>query len=262
MLYLSSMDRHNVQKINYLLKSWRKGVVAVSPWLRKQGVSRQLVDTYEKSAWIKPLGHGAYTRLDEKVDWTGGVYALQEQLNLPVHVGGRTALQMQGNAHFIPLGQGSPVFLFGRKRFLPVWFRQHPWQDPVRYVYTNCFPYKEGFGLTKQDMGTYAVTLSSREMAILEVLYLVGSKYETYEHAALLMEGLFTLRPALVQALLEKCCSIKVKRSFMYLAEHFNHPWVKHLNVSKVDLGKGKRVIAEGGQFDAKYQISVPKISS
>ena len=109
-------------------------------------------------------------------------------------------------------------------------------------------------------MGNYEIRLSCRELAMLEVLYLVGSK-ESYENAALLMEGLNTLRPALVQELLEKCSSIKVKRLFMHLAERFKHPWVKKVAVSKIDFGKGKRVIEEGGRFDAKYRISVPKIN-
>jgi len=45
----------------------------------------------------------------------------------------------------------------------------------------------------------------------MEVLYLVD-KNETYEHASLLMEGLKTSRPGVVQELLEKTTSIKVKR--------------------------------------------------
>jgi hypothetical protein len=40
------------------------------------------------------------------------------------------------------------------------------------------------------------------------------------------MEGLNTLRPDLVQELLEKCSSVKVKRLFMHLAEQFQHPWL------------------------------------
>ena len=49
------------------------------------------------------------------------------------------------------------------------------------------------------------------ELSIMEVLYLVD-KNETYEHASLLMEGLKTSRPGVVQELLEKTTSIKVKR--------------------------------------------------
>ncbi|MCP4403625.1 MAG: hypothetical protein GY801_40760 [bacterium] len=35
------------------------------------------------------------------VDWTGAVYALQAQLSLNVHVGGKTALEIKGYAHYL-----------------------------------------------------------------------------------------------------------------------------------------------------------------
>jgi hypothetical protein len=73
------------------------------------------------------------------------------------------------------------------------------------------------------------------------------------------MESLTTLRPGLVQSLLEQCRSVKVKRLFMFLAEHHNHAWVERLDLSKVDFGKGKRMIVKGGRFDAKYRITVPE---
>ena len=253
------MNGQKLHKLNNLLKAWPKGTVATSSWLKKQGVYRQLSAIYEKSSWIEHIGHGAFTHSGDKVDWTGGVYALQEQLNLNVHVGGRTALELQGYMHFVPLGENYSVFLFGLKRFLPSWFKQYQWRQPVNYVYTNCFPYENKMGVTTKNMGTYSITLSSRELAIMEVLYLIG-KNETYEHASLLMEGLSMLRPALVQELLEKSSSIKVKRLFMHFAEHYNHPWVKHIKFSNINFGKGKRVIGEGGYFDSRYNISVPKI--
>jgi len=143
---------------------------------------------------------------------------------------------------------------------LPVWFKDHQWKQPVNYVYTNAFPYKDKIGLTKKDIGAFSITLSSSELAILEVLYLVD-KNETYEYASLLMEGLKTLRPAVVQELLEKTMSIKVKRLFMHLAEKYNHAWVKHIKVANINFGKGKRSIGKGGNFDSKYNISVPKIN-
>lgn len=254
------MNRQNSHKLNYILKIWPKGTVAVSSWLKKQGVYRQLIETYKKSNWVDTIGHGAFKHAGDNIDWSGGLYALQEQLKLNVHVGGRSALELQGYTHFVPLGKNYPVFLFGLKRYLPVWFREYQWKQPVKYVYTNCFPYKDEIGLTKQDMRRYSITLSSPELGIMEVFYLVD-KDETYEHAYLLMEALKTLRPAVVQTLLEKTSSVKVKRLFMHFAEKFNHPWVKYLDLKKVDFGKGKRVIDEGGQFDSKYNISVPKIN-
>jgi len=91
----------------------------------------------------------------------------------------------------------------------------------------------------------------------MEVLYGVP-QVDSYEEARLLMEGLSTLRPRLVQALLEHCASVKVKRLFMFLAENCKHGWAGKVDLSKVDFGSGKRVLKKGGRFDAKYQITVP----
>lgn len=56
----------------------------------------------------------------------GGLYALQEQLGLPVHAGGKTALSMQGYAHFLSMGQGATVVLLGPPSVkLPLWFKQY-----------------------------------------------------------------------------------------------------------------------------------------
>jgi hypothetical protein len=232
----------------------------VPRWLEKQGAYQQLVHEYKKASWLRRIGQGAYAKSSDKVEWPGGLFALQEQLALPVHAGAKTALQMRGYAHFLPLGKGAPVFLFGLPDTkLPAWFTQHRWGAGIRYTTTNLFAGDPAAGLTRQDLGSFAVRISTPERAMMEVLYLVPGE-ESYEEARLLMEGLTTLRPRLVQALLERCASVKVKRLFMVLAEGCGHGWVKRLDLSKVDFGKGKRMLVRGGRFDSKYNISVPDI--
>jgi len=72
------------------------------------------------------------------------------------------------------------------------------------------------------------------------------------------MEGLTTLRPSLLQQLLEACSSIKVKRVFLYLAREAGHAWYGRLDKTRFDLGKGKRMIVRGGRLDAEFMITVP----
>jgi len=38
------------------------------------------------------------------------------------------------------------------------------------------------------------------------------------------------------------------------------HPWIEALDIKKINLGEGVRSIAEGGVFNSKYQLSVPKL--
>jgi hypothetical protein len=246
-------------KINQILRKWPPGAVAVLPWLEKQGVYQQLAHEYEKTSWLCRIGQGAYARLGDKVDWTGGLYAIQEQMRLPIHAGGKTALQMQGYAHFLPLGKGAVVSLFGSPGVkLPTWFKQYRWGVKVRYTTTNLFGGEQSQGLTKSEIGFYSVNVSSPERAMMEVLYGVPQK-ESYEEAKLLMEGLTTLRPRVVESLVASCTSVKVKRLFMVLAESCQHPWVKKLDLSGVDFGRGKRMLAKGGRLNSKYNITVPE---
>lgn len=255
------MASENQSKLNYLLTAWPQTTVAVSRWLKAQGAYQQLVHAYQKSGWIQRIGQGAYVRAGDTVEWTGGLHALQEQLRLPIHAGAKTALQMQGHAHFLAIGKGGTASLFGNSGTrLPAWFRHYDWGVELRYFTTRLFADDPNAGLTKKELTTYAVTVSAPERAMMEVLYLVPAK-ESFEEADLLMEGLTTLRPRLVQSLLEQCCSVKVKRLFMFLAEACNHAWVKKLDLSKVDFGKGKRMVIKGGRLDTKYNITVPDTS-
>ncbi len=252
------MASETTSKINQLLRKWPSGTVAVSRWLEKQGVYQQLAHEYEKSSWLHRIGQGAYIKSGDKPEWPGGLFALQTQMNLPVHAGGKTALQMQGYAHYLPLGKGATVSLFGPPDTrLPAWFRQYPWGVKIRYTTTHLFAKAPAAGFTDHPLGNFSVRISVPERAMMEVLYFVP-KEESYEEAKLLMEGLTTLRPRLVQALLEGCVSVKVKRVFMVLAEASGHAWVKKLDLSKVDFGKGKRMLAKGGRFNARYNISIP----
>jgi hypothetical protein len=140
---------------------------------------------------------------------------------------------------------------------LPAWFKQYRWGIKVRYTTTNLFAGEADQGLTKKDLGPYSIKVSAPERAVMEVLYGVPL-VDSYEEARLLMEGLTTLRPRVVQSLLENCASVKVKRLFMLLAENCKHPWVRKVDLSKVDFGKGKRTLVKGGRFDPKYKITVP----
>jgi hypothetical protein len=252
------MASYTGSKINQLLKAWPTGTVAVLPWLEKQGVYQQLVHEYEKTAWLRRVGQGAYAKAGDQVEWTGGLYAIQEQMKLPIHAGGKTALQLQGYAHFLPMGKGTVVTLFGLPNVkLPTWFKQYRWGIKVRYSTTNLFAVQADQGLTKKDLGPYQIKVSAPERAMMEVLYGVPL-IDSYEEARLLMEGLTTLRSRLVQSLLERCVSVKVKRLFMLLAENSKHAWVRKVDLSKVDFGKGKRTLVKGGRFDPKYKITVP----
>ncbi|GEP94974.1 type IV toxin-antitoxin system AbiEi family antitoxin domain-containing protein [Chitinophaga cymbidii] len=68
-----------------------------------------------------------------------------------------------------------------------------------------------------------------------------------------LMEGLNNLAPEQVQTSLENCQSVNVNHLFLFMAEKADHSCLKHLDLNKVDLGKGKRSIVKNGALIAKY---------
>lgn len=254
------MDRHNGSKINNLLKNWPKNTVAVYNWLDKQGVYRQLAGQYVKSGWIERMGQGAFIRSGDTVEWSGGLYTLQAQLNMSVHPAGKTALQLQGNSHYIPVNlKQTKIVLFGSKNEkLPAWFIKYKWNVDVNYTMTDIFGKEILLGLTMYNTGSYEIKISSPERAALELCYQVPIK-ESFEELEQIMLGLTTLRPGVVQELLEKCGSIKAKRLFMYLAGKHSHAWVNKVNLKKVDFGTGKRALFNNGHYDSKYKIVVPK---
>ena len=95
-------------------------------------------------------------------------------------------------------------------------------------------------------------------MAAMELMYLVPTA-QSFDEASKISEGLTTLRPQLLQNLLEECSSVKVKRLFLFMAEKHDHDWLHELNIDRINLGKGKRVIVEDGTLDKKYKITVPR---
>lgn len=250
------MSLENESKINKLLKDWPKGTVYLSSWLTTHGVSNQLLNRYKKSNWVESIGSGAVIRKGDTIDYLGGLYALQKQGGLSVHVGGRTALSLLGRAHYLDLGAGRAVLIGFPQETLPAWFKQKNWEAKIKYYSTSFLPADIGmYDFWRHD---YSVKISSPARAIMECLYLAPKNQELSECYEL-MEGMTDLRPQSVQELLENCSSVKVKRLFLYLTEKFNHDWLEFLDLSKVNLGTGKRSLVKNGVYIDKYKITVPK---
>jgi transcriptional regulator with AbiEi antitoxin domain of type IV toxin-antitoxin system len=253
-----------MQKINQLIKHWPRGTVAIQAWLEKQGVYRQLANRYCASGWLDRIGSSAYILSGDKVSWEGALYALQAEADMQINVAALTALELQGSAHFIPMNENHPVWLFKNndQKNIPAWFKQSfTTKHSLKIVNRHLFDGDWRLGLIEQNMGEYKILISSRERAIFEYFDLVPAQ-QSFEHGVLLMELLQTLRPVLIQELLEKCTSIKVKRLFMNVAEMQNHEWVKNLDLSKIDFGSGNRVIKKGGKLFKKYGLLLPVVNS
>lgn len=245
-------------KLNLLLKNLPGGTVATQSWLEGLGVYRQLSRRYMAQGWLEKLGHGAYIRSGDTVDWIGGVYTLQEQLGLHVHIAADTALLLRGFGHYLPLGGKQAVHLFGEPgTTLPGWFEKHSWDVRIQFHGPRLFDGAGdvGFGTLRHER--FSVRISAPERAILESMHL-ASDNAALEYTVELMTGLSNLRPVEVQTLLEACRSIRVKRFFLWSAATAGHAWFRNLDPAKIDLGSGKRQLFKGGSYDPVYQITVP----
>jgi hypothetical protein len=243
-------------KIQKVLQSWPSETVAASAWFVRLGVSPQLLRRYVSSNWIRPLAKGAYIKTGDHVDWQGGLYAVQTHSSLPIHAGALTALALQGYAHYVRMS-AETVFLFSpHGTNLPAWFRNRDWKQPFHYSRTSFLP--DGLALTDFQTGAFSIRIAAPERAILECLHLTPNVTGTME-CYQIMEGLTTLRPKLLQQLLEQCSSIKAKRLFLYMASKAGHGWYKRLDVSKLKLGTGDRTITKGGTYVAQFGITVPE---
>ncbi len=253
---MTSNSSSKRRKINQTLVATPANAVLTSAWLKERGISSKLAVYYASSGWLHRIGDGAFTVQPGTPTWVGAVFGLQQK-SRHLHPGGRTALELSGLAHFLPLGENYPLFLFGPiNERLPSWFKGLQWFKRVRHVSTSFLPNDLGIGEHRE--AELVIKVSSPERATLEFLRALELSASGYEHANLIFEGLGTLRPGVVQSLLEQCSSVKVKRLFLHLAERHNHAWVKSLDLSKVSLGSGKRVLVAGGRLDAKYFITVP----
>lgn len=183
-------------------------------------------------------------------------------MRLPVHIGRRSALQLLGKSHYLPLSNFTALDLFTLPGIsVPRWANKPSlWSITFNIIKKQLIT--GGIlenGLTSQIVEGTPLILSAPESAMLEVFYQVP-KSINYEEALELMESLPYLRPEIVEALLKTCTSIRAKRLFLHSAEKFQHEWLGVLNLNPLNLGKGKLKIDEGGSYDAKYLQSLPKI--
>lgn len=245
------MDKFKVEQVP-------DGVVVNRAWLKNKDINAPLVDYYLKKRYLEKVAHGAYRRPGDPLKWQHLVYSLQV-LGFQVHVGGRTALELKGRAHYLPLGNKQRVHLFCEKK-LPKWlFKTDVSVKFVEHIRKLFRSNDNTMGVSTIPFGSWdwEINTSSPERALLEMISDIPNK-ESFHMVDVIMEGATTLRSELVTYLLVECKNIKTKRLFLWFAEKYKHQWFSLLKLDNINLGKGKRVIQKGGKLDPKYLITVP----
>jgi len=246
----------NHSKINKLLHSQPYGTIFTSGWMLRNGYSHALQQRYKESGWLVPIGNGASKRFGDEVSVEGALYTLQKQMELSVHIGGKSALAIMGRSHYLQMGKSRLVLFSRADEKLPKWFAEYDWEVTIDYNSSNFL--EDEIGMVESNIQNFKVRISGEIRALLECLYL-SSRDQNIMECYEILEGMSNLRPQLVQKLLEGCNSVKVKRLFLFMAEKAGHAWVKYLKQDCLDLGSGKRSIVPNGAYVKKYQITVPK---
>ena len=277
------MVEQNRSRLNLLEKELPEGLLVDSAWLNAKGFASNLRTYYTKNGWLDQPARGVYRRTRGTLGWQQVVISLQTLLAQPLIVGGRTALDLQGFAHYLAQ-ELQTVHLYGpakppswlAKLNLPQSFIYHNSRalfrnEPIAVGLTSVawdIARSEGRDLARLQGGDVAtlawgqwdwpLTVSTPERAYLEMLDELPAR-ETFHQADMIMQGAANFSPRRMQKLLADCTSVKVKRLFFFFADRHQHAWRKRLDKASVDLGTGKRMLVRGGHLDPIYLITVPE---
>jgi len=275
------MNEQKFSKLNWIERELPEGLLVDAAWLEKHGYYGSLRKKYIDQGWLEQPAHRVYRRPRGALRWEQVVISLQTLLEYPVVVGGRTALELQGYAHFLSQNQRE-VHLYGH-RTPPSWLDKLPLavrfvfhksdrlfrNDPITRGVTSLSwnlerdkadftdPLRIELNIHSWGQWDWPLTMSTPERAVLELLDELPDR-ESFHQVDKLMEGLPSLGPRRLEKLLADCKSVKVKRLFFFFADRHAHAWLKRIDRNKVDLGKGKRMLVRGGKLDSTYEITVP----
>lgn len=275
------MNGQTKTKLKWLEEELPEGLIVTAAWLERHGYSRSLRSQYLKSGWLQQPARGVFRRARGDLRWEQVIISLQTLLEFPVVVGGRTALELQGYAHFLSL-EVREVHLYGQAT-LPGWMAKLPLptsfvhhrsmrlfrNDPITRGLTSLGWNVQTGGSTSNDpihgglnrlpwgQWDWPLTVSTPERALFELLDELP-KNESFHVVDKLVEGLPSLSPNRLNTLLADCHSVKVKRLFFFFADRHNPAWLKRVDREAVDLGSGDRMLVRGGKFDPVYRITVP----
>lgn len=234
------------------------GLLVDRKWLKANGFERPAVDYYLRAGVLVAVARGVYRRPGPPLKWQHVVYSLQE-MGHGFHIGGLTALEMQGFAHYLPVSGKSRIWLYGNEK-LPSWVNMLDMGCDFLAGKQSLFEQLPSALLTTLPFGhwDWPLNCARPELALLELLSTVNDA-DDFEPVDKIFESAATLSPNVLMQALVSCRQVKAKRLFMWLAERHGHAWFRKLDQAKMDLGSGKRMLVKGGRLVPKYQITVPR---
>ncbi|MBO8428880.1 MAG: type IV toxin-antitoxin system AbiEi family antitoxin [Bacteroidetes bacterium] len=242
-------------KINEIVQRVPRNSPLFSSWLAEKGIDRKEQTSYVRSGWIERIGHGVYKFSGATPTAYSVISAYNSQLSKKCHIGASSALDLRGYSHFVPMGKPTAYVFTEENTRIPEWMSAGDWDMTIKH-YSSAIFGTDGLGLETITNDGYDLLISSPERAIMECLNMTPVQYSLMD-TYYMMEMLTTLRPKLIQQLLEACSSVKVKRLFLYMSEKSGHQWFNALNTDTIDLGSGQRLLTPGGRYISRYQMTI-----
>ena len=244
-------------KIQQILETTPHDSVLFGSWLSSKGLDARGQYAYMKSGWLDRISKGVYKMHGTKPSLLAAVSSYNTQLGKRCIVGAYTALELRGYSHYVSMGKPTAYLFTDKRNKLPSWFLKEEWDMTVKYM-TTSFLGDELLGVETMNVGQHNLFVSSTERAFLECLNLPDASSSLLD-IYYIMESLTTMRPKLIQTMLESCTSLKVKRLFLYMAEKANHPWFKALKIENMNIGTSRLMITPTGKYINKYNMTISK---
>ena len=92
------MNKRSYSKLNQLQRLLPEGMVADAAWLERHGYSSALRSQYVSAGWLNCPVRRVYRRGYGPLAWEQVILSLQQLEEMPLTVGGRTALEMGSSA--------------------------------------------------------------------------------------------------------------------------------------------------------------------
>jgi len=266
------MSHQRKNRLKPLLSAVPPGFLVDTRWLKAQGIDAKSIHDYVARGWLERLMRGVYRRplpggvqTQAAVSWASALLSLQWIMKYNVHLGGESALELAGHAHYLRLGRTPLVHVYGD---VPAWLKRLP-SDAQIVVHRRTLFGSDQTGIIETsrelvgssqavDVWRWPLQIASPERAIFEALDELP-KNTSFSHVDRIFESLTTLRPNQLQTLFTACRSVKVRRLFFVFADRHQHAWRKYLDADEMDFGSGPRSLVKGGKLHPTYRIYVPK---
>ena len=132
---LMVMSRQRTPRLKPLLERVPPGFLVDAAWLKRFGIDPKSIHDYAERGWLERVVRGVYRRplphsdqaghplVRPETDWQLPLLSIQWIMGHDVHLGGLSALGFHGLAHYLPLGGGERIYLYGE---VPSWLARLP----------------------------------------------------------------------------------------------------------------------------------------